>query len=72
MLGLKTRILRNRNRFFIICFFEKVKIKACKIKIGGKEFEDIWQISVADNGIGIPNDKKEKVFDLFEKHSWNV
>ncbi len=39
----------------------------CKIEIKGEELEDVWQISIADNGIGIPEDKKEEVFKIFSK-----
>ncbi|HYG40752.1 MAG TPA: tetratricopeptide repeat-containing sensor histidine kinase [Cytophagales bacterium] len=37
------------------------------IKIGFKEINNYWEISVADNGNGIPPEFSEKIFDMFFK-----
>lgn len=37
----------------------------CKVFIGERETE--WEIQVSDNGIGIPEDKQSKLFDMFFK-----
>ncbi|MEM7374283.1 MAG: 7TM diverse intracellular signaling domain-containing protein [Bacteroidota bacterium] len=39
----------------------------CQIKIASKELAQHWQISIEDNGIGIPADKQEEVFEIFKK-----
>lgn len=38
-----------------------------KIKVFAQEVEDYVKISVEDNGIGIPEEQKEKVFSAFER-----
>ncbi|CAM6004417.1 unnamed protein product [Sphagnum balticum] len=44
-----------------------VKGRAPHIKIGFSETPDFWQISVSDNGIGIQNEFKEKIFLIFQR-----
>jgi|GEM_PF-1395606 len=44
-----------------------VKGRAPHIKISCTETADFWQISVSDNGIGIQNEFKEKVFLIFQR-----
>jgi PAS domain S-box-containing protein len=44
-----------------------VKGHAPYIKIGCTETSDYWQISVTDNGIGIQNEFKEKIFLIFQR-----
>ncbi|MGM0581163.1 MAG: sensor histidine kinase [Bacteroidota bacterium] len=39
--------------------------KQCKIDITANKTENELQIIIADNGIGIPKDQQEKVFDMF-------
>ncbi len=36
-----------------------------EIHINFQEDKEFWYFSVSDNGIGIPDDKKSKIFDLF-------
>jgi PAS domain S-box-containing protein len=44
-----------------------VKDRAPYIKINCTENADFWQISVSDNGIGIPPEFKEKIFLIFQR-----
>lgn len=38
-----------------------------EIHVSGKEFENEWEISVSDNGIGIEKDYFDKIFTLFQR-----
>lgn len=40
-----------------------------RIEIGGKEEDGNWLLWVEDNGIGIEDDQKEKIFEVFHKES---
>lgn len=40
--------------------------EACEITVNCKEREQVYELSIKDNGPGIPADKLEKIFDLFE------
>jgi chemotaxis family two-component system sensor kinase Cph1 len=44
-----------------------VKDKAPHIRINCMETSDFWQINVSDNGIGIPDEFKEKIFLIFQR-----
>ena len=42
-----------------------------RIKVGARRDGDFWEVSVSDNGIGVPEEKREAVFGLFERlHTW--
>lgn len=42
-----------------------------RIKVSARRDGDFWEVSVADNGIGVPEEKREAVFGLFERlHPW--
>ncbi|MCD6370080.1 MAG: GAF domain-containing sensor histidine kinase, partial [Thermoplasmata archaeon] len=45
------------------------KYGATKVAIKGTEFQDCVKISVADDGPGIPEDMKDKIFEPFERLS---
>jgi len=45
------------------------KYGATKVTIKGTEFQDYVKISVMDNGPGIPEDMKDKIFEPFERLS---
>ncbi len=40
---------------------------APKIHISAKKLKDGWEFAIKDNGIGIPSDKKDKIFLLFQR-----
>ncbi len=44
-----------------------VKDKAPEIKIFSVEHEDYWEFMISDNGIGIKEEYKEKVFQIFQR-----
>jgi PAS domain S-box-containing protein len=44
-----------------------VKGRTPHIRIACTETDDFWQISVSDNGIGIPNEFKDKIFLIFQR-----
>jgi len=44
-----------------------VKDKTPNIKIAAIEHEDDWEFTVADNGIGIKDEFREKVFQIFQR-----
>ncbi|MEZ4416933.1 MAG: PAS domain S-box protein [Gemmatimonadota bacterium] len=37
------------------------------VRVQAREQEDGWEISVADNGVGIPAEHREKVFEVFKR-----
>ena len=37
------------------------------MKISAVEHEDEWEISISDNGIGIKEEYKEKIFQIFQR-----
>lgn len=39
--------------------------RSCRVEVGAEREGDHWRFWVADNGIGIPDDRREKVFELF-------
>ncbi len=39
-----------------------------EIAISGQVFEDSTEIAIQDNGMGVPENRLEKVFDLFHRH----
>ncbi|MCK4568221.1 MAG: hypothetical protein KAU48_13025 [Candidatus Thorarchaeota archaeon] len=41
--------------------------KPPKIVIKAVESVDVWQFSITDNGIGIPDQHQDKIFDVFQK-----
>ncbi|MBI5596107.1 MAG: hypothetical protein HY928_08475 [Elusimicrobia bacterium] len=42
-----------------------------RIKVSARRDGRVWEVSVADNGIGVPDEKREAVFGLFERlHPW--
>ncbi|MDE2293402.1 MAG: hypothetical protein KGL53_15075 [Elusimicrobia bacterium] len=42
-----------------------------RVRVHAERHNGHWQVSVEDNGIGIPPDKREAVFGLFERlHPW--
>jgi PAS domain S-box-containing protein len=44
-----------------------VKDRSPHIKVNCTETNDFWQISVSDNGIGIPDEFREKIFLIFQR-----
>ena len=44
-----------------------VKNEQPKVKISAVEHEDEWEISISDNGIGIKEEYKEKIFQIFQR-----
>jgi light-regulated signal transduction histidine kinase (bacteriophytochrome) len=38
-----------------------------EIKIGSEKINGMWQFYVKDNGIGIPTDNHEKIFNIFQR-----
>jgi light-regulated signal transduction histidine kinase (bacteriophytochrome) len=45
----------------------KFKDTPVKISIRSERIEENWKFSVSDNGIGIPHDHYDKVFDIFKR-----
>jgi light-regulated signal transduction histidine kinase (bacteriophytochrome) len=41
------------------------------IDISSKEFDDYYEFSIKDNGVGIPNEQHYKIFELFRKAHQN-
>lgn len=42
-----------------------------RLRVGAERSDDLWTVSVADNGIGIPPEKLDSVFGLFQRlHPW--
>jgi signal transduction histidine kinase len=38
-----------------------------RVSISARQFPDAWRISVKDNGIGIPEDRREDIFSFFTR-----
>lgn len=60
MIQLFQNIISNAIKF-------RKKELPCRIVIESKELPDSWQVSIQDNGIGIPPDKQQEVFEIFKK-----
>ncbi|MBI2362406.1 MAG: GHKL domain-containing protein, partial [Elusimicrobia bacterium] len=61
-----TRLLQNLLSNAMKYCEAEPRIKVCARRDGA-----FWELSVADNGIGVPDDKREAVFGLFERlHPW--
>ncbi|MCC5907712.1 MAG: CHASE domain-containing protein [Balneolaceae bacterium] len=58
------QLFRNLIQNALIYHAESVKPK---IKIGAEESESHWIFYVKDNGIGIPSEYHEKIFDIFQR-----
>lgn len=38
-----------------------------RVRVAAEDADDAWVFSVEDNGIGIPEERRENIFDLFER-----
>ena len=38
-----------------------------RVEVSGSRVGDAWRISVRDNGVGIPGDRRQDVFSLFSR-----
>ena len=41
--------------------------RPCKIHVGVRRKDDMWELSVSDNGIGIPKDAFDRIFVIFQR-----
>lgn len=65
--GYRTEIKQLFQNLIINAIKFRKKDTVPGIKISAKNFDDYWQFSVKDNGIGIEEQYKEKIFLIFQR-----
>jgi len=59
-------LISNGIKFRAAGVTPKISISSIK-KTNTKESKDFWEFSVKDNGIGIPDQHKERIFSIFQR-----
>ncbi len=58
-------LMRQVIHNFLTNAIRYCRIKHCRVEVGLKQKDSTYQISVKDNGIGIPEDEQARIFERF-------